>query len=343
MKNERDVDHYCFRARFRGLMGQIVPILVLLAAVSGLARAAEEKIFRTGLAAECRSFSVSPTGESLVFDTAKLVNGIRLIDLKTGAIRILPSEPGRNWAMARWASDGKHLVAISTLVRDNNYIIGNQRVILIDSHDWSHRVIASGEGVKFLPFFSADRTKVFYFRGKARASGHTIAAGFELFSINLASGQEEKLTDESFYQVSVGDVSEDGGSVHFSARGGKNFKYLWNVTGGSHSNLFSLDTRTKRLTPMTINNPDKIFELSRPQMDNVGGLYLIAGTKGDKGHFVYSLFKVNKAGEPPRRVAGIPIWADFELVRRTGDVYVPDMQQGELVFRGLASNSIHFK
>ena len=168
----------------------------------------------------------------------------------------------------------------------------------------------------------------------------TIAAGFDLFSVDLASGQEARQTDESFYQVSVGDVSEDGGFVHFSARGGRTFGHLKDVHGVEGSYLLKYDARTKRLARIAINNPNKIFELSRPRMDNAGGLYFKAAIRGDKGYFVYSLFKVNKEGESPQRLAGIPIWANFELVKRTGDVYIPDIQQADLVFRRLVPNSI---
>jgi len=233
--------------------------VLILAAMPGHVQGVEDRVIRTGLKTECRNFSVSPDGGQLIFDTASLLLGLRLIDLKTGAIRVLPSEPGRNWEMARWDGEGKRLVAVSTLVRDNNYIIRDQRVILIDPRDWSHRVIASGEGVKIKPFFSADGKRIYYFKGQARTSGKTIAAGFDLFSVDISTGQEEQQTEEAFYQVSVGDVSKDGRLIYFSAVGGKKFRYLWDVTtGGSH--LFTFDIGAKRLSPITVSNPDKLFE-----------------------------------------------------------------------------------
>lgn len=320
-------------------------LLALLASTAVPAQGSKEQIIRTGLQTECRNFSVSPVGDSLIFDTASLTHGLKLIDLKTGAIRPLPSEPGRYWEMARWDSDGKRLVAVSTLVRDNNYIIRDQRVILIDPRDGSHRVIASGEGVKIMPFFSADGRRIYYFKGHARTSGRTMAAGFDLFSVDVASGQEEQQTDEAFYQVSVGDAGKDGAVVLFSARGGKNFRNIKDeatgISGGSR--LLAFDTGTKRLTPVRIHNPNKIFELSQPTRDDHGRLRFIAATQGNKGYFLYALYNIDKSGEPPRKITDVPIWAGYEVVRRTGDVYFPEMQQGELVFRHLAPNPIPSK
>jgi hypothetical protein len=84
--------------------------------LSCLAQGAETQTFRTGLVAEYRSFAISPDGDYLIFTTAKLADGMRLLDLKTGAIKILPPIPGRTREMPRWSSDSKRLVAISTLV-----------------------------------------------------------------------------------------------------------------------------------------------------------------------------------------------------------------------------------
>lgn len=339
MKNERDPEHYCFSGRLRALSKRIALIFAVLVAIYGLAQAAEERsIFRTGLTTECRDFSVSPTGELLVFDTAKLAHGTRLINLKTGAIQILPSESGRNWEMVRWASDGKRLVGISTLVRDNNYIVEDQRVILIDPRDWSHRVIASGEGVKIFPFFSADDKRIYYFKGKARASGKTIAAGFDLFSVDVVSGREEKQTNESFYQVSVGDAIKGGETILFSSFGGKNFmsqrnQYVIDAV------LLSFDTRSKRLMPLIIKSAANTFDFSRPKQDNNGVFYFKAAVKGNQLYYDFSVFKVNKIGDMPMRLMNIPNWAGFEITRSNGDVYFPDLEQGKLVFRRIASTS----
>ena len=189
---------------------------------SAAAMSAEEKVYRTGIKAFPRYFSVAPGGENLVFDVSKPFGGMRLLNLTTGKIQEIPGEPERVWEMGNWSADGKRLVAVSTGWKNRQYNRDDMKVILINPRDWSWQVISrTGAKVKITPFFSADGNNVYYFRGEARTEGATPAARFDLYSINLASRQEQRLSDDRFYQVAAGDVSTDGRTVYFSKIGGR--------------------------------------------------------------------------------------------------------------------------
>lgn len=99
------------------------------------AMSAEEKLYRTGIKAMPRYFSVSPGGEYLVFDTKKPTGGMRLLDLGTGKIMEIPTEPDRLWDSGRWSSDGKRLVAVSTGKSKRGYDLEDTKVIVIDPKD----------------------------------------------------------------------------------------------------------------------------------------------------------------------------------------------------------------
>ncbi len=322
------------RMKHLAILAKLACVLLLHMVASGIAHSDGEKLYRTGLRVECGNFAISPNGESLIFDTRTFGYRLRLIDLKSGENRTLPQEPDRDWRMVRWGNDGRHLVAISTLIRDSNYIIGDQRVILVDSRDWSHRVVAEGDGVKISPFFSADGKSIYYFKGKARTSGKTLAAGFDLYSIDLASLKEEKLTDQAFYQVSVGEMTPDGNTVLFSGIGAKNFPGLKNALGVLRDLIFAFDTRSKRLTPITDNIPPALLGQTRPRLDANGAIYFKSATKGPRPFYDFSVYKMAKSGESPARViTELASWASFEIDKRSGDIFTPEMQHGELVFR----------
>lgn len=304
--------------------------------VSTPAMSAEEKVFRTGLMVEASHFSVSPDGEKLVFNTKLLAHGMRLLDLKTGKITTVPAEPDRRWEMPRWSMDGKYITAVSTVVKNNMYIVGEMQVIVIDPHDWSHRAITSGEGVKIFPILSAKGEKVYYFKGKTRTTGRTPASGFDLYFVDLSSGHEEKLTDESFYQAETGDVDDSSGVLLVYGIGTnrfKNLKDIYGTTAGFH--IFSFDTRLKRLSPLAIDSMGKISSFSHPRIDKLGRLYFKAAMNGNNG-FVFSIFRDGRKGESPIKLTGLPIWGALDIATRTGEMFVSDTLNGELIFRRLA-------
>lgn len=293
----------------------------------------EEKILYTGLIGKGNEFAVSPDGTRLLFTTGSLTYGLRMLDLRTGRIEAVPMESGHTWEMPSWSADGKQVVAISTAVRDSNYIVGDMQLILIDPGTWKHWTISSGAGVKIFPFFSADGKLIYYFKGAKRISGATPASRFDLYAIDLVSGKEQRLTHEEFYQVTRGD--DDGKTILFGAIPGA--KTVKDAFGGKTQNVLLRYSMTDAvLAPATIDHSSGISLFSNPERDKAGNLYFVAARlPPGSGRYQWFVFRADAAGKAPVALTELPIGLDFDLVRRTGEIWVMDKQGDEIVFRRL--------
>ena len=300
--------------------------------------AAEDNLFRIGLSGKRGMLAVAPDGGRLLFTTDSLAHGLRVLDLHTGKIDVIQAEAGRFWEMPNWSHDGKQVVAISTAVRNGYHIVGDMQVILIDPATWRHRTITVGEGVKNLPFFSADGNRVYYFKGVKRESGKTPASRFDLYSIDLATGQERQLTHEKFYLAGRGD--DDGDSIIFSAtpNAAKSMKDAFGKE--SRNALFHL--QAGKLNPIAVDQRNGVFDFYKPQRDKKGNLHFIAAKeRSGGGHFLWFLVRSGPDGSKPMTLTELPISMGFGIARRTGEIWVMDRAGDEIVFRrldGLAAN-----
>lgn len=299
----------------------------------------EAKILHTGLNGKGGEFAISPDGKHLLFTTGSLMHGLRILDLQSGRIGVVPMEAGRTWEMPSWATDGKQVVAISTAVRDNHYLVGDMQVILIDPKTWKHRSISSGEGVKIFPFFSADNSLVYFFKGVKRTSGSTLASRFDLYVINVATGKEVQLTHEQFYQVTRGD--DDGKSVLFG--GIPRAKSIKDAFGAKTQNVILRYSKTdQRLMPTDIDLSIGLSNVLNPVRDKVGNLYFVAAKLPQgSGRYQWFVFRANGADKPPILLTELPIGLNFDLARQTGEIYVMDKQGDEIIFRRLQALANH--
>jgi hypothetical protein len=320
----------------------------------------EEKILHTGLSGKGSEFAVSPDGKHLLFTTGSLPHGLRVLDSQSGRTEVIPMEVGRVWEMPRWAPDGKQVVAISTVVRDNHYIVGDMQVILIDPKTWKYRSISSGEGVKIFPFFSADKSLVYFFKGVKRTSGATPASGFDLYAINVTTGKEEQLTHERFYQISRGD--EDGKSVLFG--GAPRVKNVRDAGTKTQNAIFQYSKTDQRLIPVGIAQsvglsnihslahnlvdamlqPGALMEIRSPIRDKAGNLFFVAAkSRPGGGPYQWFVFRANDANKPPILLTELPVAVGlgFDLARQTGEIYVMDKRADEIIFRRLRALANH--
>lgn len=298
----------------------------------------EEKVFYTGLEAKKGRFAVSPDGRQLVFTTDRIAHGLRLLNLSNGDIRILPFEAGRTLGFPDWSPDGRQLAVVSAPVRDNRYVIDDMQIVLLDATTWRPSVIASGEGVKFFPFFSANGKTVYYFKGKKRESGATPASQYDLFAIDLASGKETRLTNEAFYQAGKGD--EQAGTVLFNIYGwrrhpskyfDKAFKSEQEQTG-----LYLYEKASGIINPLPIDQSGGIFNFYAPQRDKAGNVYFRTSTLPPRSsHYKFWLGRVTPDGKNPVILTELPISMDFDIAKNTGEIYVMDKQGEEIIFRRL--------
>ena len=290
-----------------------------------------------------RYFSLSPDGEYLVFDTKKPLGGMRLLDLRTGETRDVPAERERLWEMGNVSRDGKRMVAVSTGIKNGKYNLNDMKIIMVDLRDWSWQEISrAGDGVKITPFFSPDGKKIYYFRGEARKEGATPAAKYDLYVIDLASQIEEELTDGRFYQATAGDLTADNKTVYFARVGGKIAGMAADSDPSMHvrdSGIVAFDIATRQLRPMIHFDSTRYVQVYDPKLDDKGHMYFSGITRGEKGRYIFSLFSQDEDMRAERRLADYSNWSRFDIAKRSGDIYVSDTQDGEVIFRRLAINA----
>jgi hypothetical protein len=310
-----------------------------LASLGIAATSAEEKVFRTELTGKSGELAVSPDGGRLLFKTNNPEHGLRLLDLHTGKIIPIPMESGRIWEMPNWSHDGKQIVAISTAVRDNRYDYDDMQLILLDPTTWRYRTIALGDGVKIFPFFSPDGKSVYFFKGAKREGGKTPASRYDLHRIELATGQGQQLTHEEFYQVGRGD--DNGKTVLFNAT-----PRARSVQDAFSSNsdmvLFQYDESTSSINRLSIGGSGGIFFFTRPKRDRAGNLYFIAArSRPGGGNYLWFLVRAQSDGANPTLFVELPISMNFDIARKTGEIFVMDLQGAEIVFRRLSEIAAH--
>lgn len=294
----------------------------------------DEKVFRTGLTGKHGDFSVSPDGSRILFSTNSLADGLRLLDLRSGKIEVVPMERGRTWEMPQWSADGKRVVAISTAVRDNYYIVSEQQVILIDPSNWKHSPITDDQGVRISPFFSVNGNTIYYFKGKMRESGKTVASRFVLHSIDLASRREELLATEEFYQVGLGD--DLAGTLLFRAIPYSGFGVK---EGEARSIFLTYEAQHRNLRLFRMDFGKELHQIRTPKRDKAGNVYFVAAKVpvggGSSGNFRWFVFKATPEGQAPAILTELPISMGFDIARNTGEIYIMDKRGGEIVFRRL--------
>jgi hypothetical protein len=194
--------------------------------------------------------------------------------------------------------------------------------------------------VKFSPFFSQDGKTVYYFKGKKRERGKTPASRYDLFGVDLAGGQESRLTDEEFFAVGNGDDAPD--SLLFDATPNFNKRSADALGEDGRSALFIYNKATKAVAPIKMDQSLGIFNFSRPQRDRAGNLYFIsAKARPGGGHYLWYLVRSDKAGNRPELLTELPISMEFDIARETGDIYVMDKDGKELIIRKLAAKAAY--
>ena len=322
------------------IVEMVLVIFVSCLSTTNSALSAEERFYKTGIHALPQYFSVSPSGEYLVFDTKQPLGGMRLLNLRTGVVGNVPAENERMWGMGNLSLDGKRMVAVSTGMRYGKVHLDDMKLIIVDLRDWSWQEISrAGDGVKITPFFSPDGEEVYYFKGVARTEGATPAAKYDLYVIHLATRKEERLTDSRFYQATVGDVSSGNKTVFFGRVGGE----ILGVEVDNSSDLrvrdsgiVAVDIRTKQVRLATQFDLARFVEIYSPKLDGIGRMYFAGITQAPKSPFVFSVFRYDDKSKTPQRLADFSNWSSFDIAKRSGDIYVSDTRDGEVVFRRLA-------
>ncbi len=319
------------------IVNRWVKFLILILVSINCSMAHEgEKMYRTGLEASKGWFAISPDGYLIVFETGLVAHGLRLLDLRTRKIFLIPEQAGRIYRSPNWSPDGKQVVVVSATVQDNREVIGDRQIVLLDIETWLPQIISLNQGFKTSPFFSEDGKTIYYFNGKKRESGKTPASRYDLHAIDLVSLQETQLTHEEFYQACKGE--EKGRKVLFSAtskttdafgKKSRNALFLYDKAGGSISQI-------------QVDQSSGIFDFSCPRRDMAGNLYFKASkARPDGGNYLSYLIRSSPDGRAIQYLAQMPISLGFDIARNTGAIFALGTDGEELIFQRLAAQAVH--
>ncbi|OIQ89209.1 protein TolB [mine drainage metagenome] len=316
-------------------------ILILVWLLHPPAFGAENNVFRTGLFnVKSGTVAVTPDGRALVFTTSHMPDGFRHLDLQTGQIRIINQNSRRFWHNPRWSHDGRQLVVVSAGIDPRGlYQLNDTQIAVINPQTWESRNLTHGHGVRSFPFFSNDGQKVYYFHAQLRERGRTPANKFDLYAIDLKTGNQERLTDEEFYMAMPGDVNRQG-DVIFSAYvpskhiPASNKKDSWGLD--SHDLALKFNPITRGISQFSILSDGRAeYQFYGFRLDAAGNMYSRAPI-ANKSPFIYAIWKMNSLGGNIKQLNRININYNFDVAWHTGDVLMMDRtSEGELIFRKL--------
>lgn len=299
----------------------------------------EETIIRTGMkgkAGRSIDWDVSPDGAKILFNTGHMADGLLLLDVQKQQVSKIPSESGRFWEMAAWSHDGGQIVAISTVVRDNRYQVGEQEVILIDPSTWKHRTLTISKGVNIFPFFSADGRTIYYFKGEKRDSGATPASRFDLYAYDLATDKETRQTHEQIYQVGRG--YDDEKTIMFSAYG---IRRMPSINPNSRrkqeqQGVYVFDKASRQLRHFEVDQGDGFFNLYFGGKDALRNIYFTAAKLSPSGgRYAWFIYRCNPEGRNCTMLMGSQIGSDVKVAAKSNEIFVSAVQNDEIVFRRL--------
>jgi len=260
------------------------------------------------------SFSISPDGKSVIFDKTPHDPNLHLMLLGNGQIKTIKPPLNRRWHMARWSPDGNQVVITSAGYKNEVYDLNDMQIALVDISNGSIRTLTSGPGVKITPFFSSNGADVFYFKGRVRQSGKTPAAWYDLYQINLASGSEQRLTNEEFYQMIEGDSSPNSAQVVFAGVGAKRFP----STKVGDNFLFIYHLKEGYLEKKETG----VLEARQPRYSKDGSIYFV-GAESQRGRFYFGVFKLPATQSLASKVIDVvPNPIAFDLDRAGNAIYL---------------------
>jgi Tol biopolymer transport system component len=153
-----------------------------------------------------REISFSPDGKKLIFDrrNAGRPGMIHVYDLATGELSAYQTLKGERWFHPRYSFDGKHIVFIKMPLIDGKDNPENTQIAIMDSDGKNAREITNTKGFKVYPSFSHSGKKIIFARPDVlREKGsRTPAADYDVYEVDVETGQEARLTHFRFYEMS---------------------------------------------------------------------------------------------------------------------------------------------
>jgi Tol biopolymer transport system component len=245
-------------------------------------------------------FSLSPDGKRILFSLSKgdSLWDLATYEISTETLKTFKLTGNDHYLEPVYSPNGKKIcfVAGKRLQGSNIYILdcdtGNIRQI---THTES--AYPGNKGPFYsnhLPNFSPDGKRIIFCRSGIvfeRANGNLMTTGWDIFEIDISTGAERKLTNQSFFTIKRPYYLPDGKQFIFSASilnnksgmGPKDFRQYEKLYKGN--DIFVMDGNTNELRPAFVHGDrssqpsvsrdgDVVFVSKTNHLDDVGGAYV---------------------------------------------------------------------
>jgi Tol biopolymer transport system component len=145
-----------------------------------------------------------------------------LLDLHSGKIsKILPPDPDEWWSSGRFSPNDKSLAFVVKRFSENSRL---SQLGLYDISTQTLKIHTRSQSFKEFPSFSPDEKRLIFAQSnRERASGKTRFSDWDIFELDIETGQERQLTNYQFFAVDRPYYLPDGKHFIFAGEGLKRF------------------------------------------------------------------------------------------------------------------------
>jgi len=244
------------------------------------------------------NLSFSHDGKKVVFDRCRNDGcQIQVYDLETGELAAYQSPKNERWTMGKYAYDGKRITfSVMPIKFTGSLDLGEMQIAVMDADGKNYKKVTTGPGAKLYPTFSHNGKKILYAcAARIRESGHTPAADYDAWEIDLTTGKQTQLTFfEYFYMGSLTYFPDDERFIYYgelpsvfegirSYSNADKFKEKMIELGRKGMNIMNVVVmKGKEMIPNPYHFPPKTFP-EKPLLSKDGSVLLYA--KSDSGDF----------------------------------------------------------
>jgi Tol biopolymer transport system component len=254
--------------------------------------------------------SFSHDGKKLLFyrqyKENKKGSMINVYNRETGELSAYEPPQGEAWSMAKYSFDGKRLVFVSMPLVNHKYDMIRTQIAIMDVDGRNYKKITNDESFKISPSFSHDGKKVVYCKAdEIRKSGKTPAAGYDLYEIDIDTGQETRITNLKLYSISTPYYFPDDESIIFST-----YSNYGKMMGKYEDDIYVIKKGQRVITEPFIASK---YGLRNPLITVSGKIYFQTHAINTDGSGAgYQIFQYSRDGMH-QRITNIPastIWSE---------------------------------
>lgn len=210
---------HLMRVQFKGITGFMILKITVLAMViaSMLLIGGCEKVKKGDYIGQIR---FSYDGKKLLFDRKKDDQPYRIhvYDLETEELSAYQPPPNERWSMAAQSFDGGKIAFIITPIAGGYLSLEDSQIAVMEVGGTNIRKITRSRRYKIFPSFSHSGEKIILgSAGKIREKGHTVAADYDVYEVDIKTETEKQLTNFRFYMMSAPYYFPDDKAFIFSA------------------------------------------------------------------------------------------------------------------------------